>query len=1174
MFQLIAGIVPVVAQGDSTPPVVNNLELSPSNVAIGEEVILKAEVKDDVSGVKSVLVYFDSPSKNRVVLTYLYYNETSGLYEGTLTVDPYAEDGQWTLRSVVVEDNAENSRRYLPDEFPDTLFYQVTNELVDQTPPSVKSIEIPEGEFGAGESLNLKAEVTDDVSGVKSVLVYFDSPSKNRVVLTYLYYNETSGLYEGTLTVDPYAEEGQWTLRSVVVEDNAENSRRYLPDEFPDTLFYQVTNELVDQTPPSVKSIEIPEGEFGAGESLNLKAEVTDDVSGVKSVLVYFDSPSKNRVVLTYLYYNETSGLYEGTLTVDPYAEEGQWTLRSVVVEDNAENNRRYLPGEVTANNKNTSYTVVYKPSDLDSPELNDSQLPYAIVTKNEFLSNRIIDKDLYIGPNSTISIEGDVTITGNVYVYGTLITYGGLTIQGSLNAKSVTRGSNSSVYPGAVRIVGGQNLILSTIISNQPYEVPFAIDNEDLTNENGTIEISGKTLPFLDVSLQGTPISLEADGSFAATAQDVTSDGIQFTLKDVLGYEMKKDIAVRDVKPPANVSGFTVSNEKHNEIQVAWNKGTDNDLKEYALYLDGQLISTLPADATSYKFENLKEASTYELAIAAVDTSTNTSEMVEVTSTTLLSKPIVNPVSDKSTSVTGQASAGTKVSVQKGESVIGSGKTDAAGKFNIEIPAQKAGTELNVFVSNEAGIVSEKVFIIVEDKTAPALPTVNSFSDKDLTVSGTAEAKATITVKAEEKVIAEGTADELGKFSIAIEKQQAGTKLTVTAKDSAGNVSPATEIIVLDETAPESPVVNKVTHKSIEITGSAEANAEVSVLKDSEVIASGKAAADGSYQIAVGAQPVGTKLEVYAIDAAGNRSGNASVVVEKAKPEETTRISGASRYDTAVAISKVGWKTADTVVLATAGNFPDALAGGPLAYQENAPILLTRTATLTKETKAEIARLGAKKVIILGSKGAVSLEVESELKQMGLTIDRIGGKNRYDTAAMIAKRLNSKEAVVAYGLNFPDVLSISAYASRNGIPILLTRTDKLPAETETALESTMKTHVIGSTGAVGAEVFQALPNPVRYGGKDRYATGLEVNSKLKMGNGKAFIATGRNFPDALAGSVLAAKNDAPILLVKGEAIPEATAIQLGNYESYAIFGGTGAVGETVRQLLNKQLNN
>lgn len=288
-------------------------------------------------------------------------------------------------------------------------------------------------------------------------------------------------------------------------------------------------------------------------------------------------------------------------------------------------------------------------------------------------------------------------------------------------------------------------------------------------------------------------------------------------------------------------------------------------------------------------------------------------------------------------------------------------------------------------------------------------------------------------------------------------------------------------------------------------------------------------------------------------------------------KPSKpVSRIAGTNRFDTAVAISKEGWETADQVVLATSDDFPDALAGGPLAFKEDAPVLLTRTAALPYETKEEIKRLRAKKVIILGSQNAISSEVEAELEKMGLTVERIGGKNRFDTAALIAQRLDSNEAVVAYGFNFPDALSVSAYAAKNGIPILLTRTDKLPAETEAALTTTTKTHVIGSTAAVGESIFNVLPNPTRYGGATRYDTGFQVNRQLKMGSDKTFVATGMNFPDALAGSVLAAKNDAPILLVQRDIVPSATARQLGDYNTYNIFGGTGVISSNVREQLNK----
>ncbi|MEZ0482160.1 cell wall-binding repeat-containing protein [Planococcus sp. SSTMD024] len=291
-----------------------------------------------------------------------------------------------------------------------------------------------------------------------------------------------------------------------------------------------------------------------------------------------------------------------------------------------------------------------------------------------------------------------------------------------------------------------------------------------------------------------------------------------------------------------------------------------------------------------------------------------------------------------------------------------------------------------------------------------------------------------------------------------------------------------------------------------------------------------------------------------------------------KDKPKEVKRISGNNRYYTSIKISQEGWNDADTVVLATGSDFPDALAGGPLAYQEDAPILLTRTKSLNTETKQEIKRLGAKKVMILGGNTAVSMEVEAELESMGLSTERLGGKTRFETAALIAGKIDSNRAVVANGLNFPDVLSISSYAAKNGVPILLTRTDRIPDETRSALKGVSSTYVIGSTSVVSKSVYDDLPKPTRYGGKDRYETGYEVSTKLQLGTDKAFIATGSNFPDALAGSVLAAKNDAPILLVRPEAIPDATKNQLSIYNGFSIFGGTGAVSDEVKNLLDEAL--
>jgi putative cell wall-binding protein len=111
------------------------------------------------------------------------------------------------------------------------------------------------------------------------------------------------------------------------------------------------------------------------------------------------------------------------------------------------------------------------------------------------------------------------------------------------------------------------------------------------------------------------------------------------------------------------------------------------------------------------------------------------------------------------------------------------------------------------------------------------------------------------------------------------------------------------------------------------------------------------------------------------------------TTVAQKLNEEQMKRISGKTRYDTAVEISKNGWTKSETVILAIGNNFPDALA-----YKLNAPILLTGKEKLGESTNSEIKRLGAKKAIILGSVGVITSRVEQELKGLGLSVRRIGG--------------------------------------------------------------------------------------------------------------------------------------------------------------------------------------
>jgi len=294
---------------------------------------------------------------------------------------------------------------------------------------------------------------------------------------------------------------------------------------------------------------------------------------------------------------------------------------------------------------------------------------------------------------------------------------------------------------------------------------------------------------------------------------------------------------------------------------------------------------------------------------------------------------------------------------------------------------------------------------------------------------------------------------------------------------------------------------------------------------------------------------------------------------VESVSADTTiTRLDGKDRFEVAVNVSKEGWTTSNTVVLSFYNAYADALSAAPLAYKNNAPILLTHQDNLTEVTKKEIKRLKAKKVIVVGGTGSVSNKVVNQLKANGVTsIVRFDGHDRFEVAKNIAKEFKgSSKAIIADGLNFSDALAIAPYAAKNGYPILLTRTAALPKETVDALASFSNTLVIGGEGSVSKAVFNKLKNPTRIGGQNRYDVASNIVRQLGYNTDKAFVATGTTFADALTGSVLAAKNNAPMLLSSPTYIPESIQSVIFEKQMFnlTVLGGTGSVPQDIVEKL------
>lgn len=261
-----------------------------------------------------------------------------------------------------------------------------------------------------------------------------------------------------------------------------------------------------------------------------------------------------------------------------------------------------------------------------------------------------------------------------------------------------------------------------------------------------------------------------------------------------------------------------------------------------------------------------------------------------------------------------------------------------------------------------------------------------------------------------------------------------------------------------------------------------------------------------------------------------------------------TSRLAGAGREATAAAVALDAYPDgAEEVLIAAGGDYPDALAGGPLAVRLGGPLLLTRTSSLPPETASALSSLAPRRATVLGGTAAVSEAVVDQLETLGIEVRRIAGPSRVETAARIAATMGGgrDRAFVAWQGGFADALSAAAPAAMLDAPIVLSATGSLPQASAEALQASGAREVVlvGGTGVLGSAVEQqiraALPGAEvrRLAGATRFGTARAVNEWARgavsdLDTGGLVVAQGQVFPDALAGGPLAAARRQLLMIV------------------------------------------
>ena len=203
-------------------------------------------------------------------------------------------------------------------------------------------------------------------------------------------------------------------------------------------------------------------------------------------------------------------------------------------------------------------------------------------------------------------------------------------------------------------------------------------------------------------------------------------------------------------------------------------------------------------------------------------------------------------------------------------------------------IASTRSNLEDQMFPSEEKqrllGLLSSAEDILANQKISDT--TLNGLTTESTQASGEAEPNATISIRVGETELASGRVGSDGKYSVTIEKQQAGTVVTAQARlgDIESNIAETTVIREgIDETT-----ISKLNTDSTSVTGTAEPNAEITIKAGDTVIANGRVGSDGIYSLTIEKQPAGTVITAQAT-LNGISSNIAETMVERATIAETT---------------------------------------------------------------------------------------------------------------------------------------------------------------------------------------------------------------------------------------------------------------------------------------------
>ncbi|WP_285767532.1 Ig-like domain-containing protein [Peribacillus sp. SI8-4] len=987
--------LPILAATDTTPPTVKSISFDKEVVHPGEKVLIQVEAEDLESGIGEnkgdTVIQLRKPGNANVTGNlYLTYNPATKKYEALYTIPIDSITGTWSINYISIENKVGNSFYSFP-KFGDTLYktFELVNGSNDKTPPTVNSISFDKAVVKPGEKVLIQVEAEDLESGIGEnkgdTVIQLRKPGNANVTGNlYLTYNPSTKKYEALYTIPIDAMNGTWSINYINIENKVGNSFYSFP-KFGDTLYktFEVVNGSNDKTPPTVKSISFDKAVVKPGEKVLIQVEAEDLESGIGEnkgdTVIQLRKPGNANVTGNlYLTYNPATKKYEALYTIPIDAMNGTWSINYISIENKVGNSFYSFPklGD-------TLYKTFKVADDVippGAPNVNEVTNKSSSVTGKAEAGSTVTVKTANKLLGTTVAKEdGTFSVPIKLQPVETL-----LEVTATDKTENVSEVTKVTVKESNIVDFVDENLKKEVLKElRKTISVTDNITKEDMANLSN---LNAQNLGIKD--LTGLEYAINASSIILAGNEIVDISPLK-NLKQ-LGILSLQNNKIKDITPISNMTGLYNLNLMTNQI---------TDISPLVTNCKNGGFRTGNAINLTFNHIEWTEENLHAVRVLVDDYYIHLERLPQID---VKSPPVpkVNNVDNTSTSVTGEAEAGSTITIKAGEKELGTGVALDNETFSVKIDAQKEGTKLSVTATDNAGNKSEAKTVIVKDVIAPTAPHVDEVTDLSTSVSGTAETNSSIVVKIGSTVLGTTITNE-GKFSVSIPKQKAGTKLTITATDDAGNSSVAKEVkvketIIMDVTPPTAPTVDEVTETSTSVSGTAESGSLIKVKSGTAVIGTVTTSIDGRFTVQISKQKAGTKLAVTATDKAGNPSAEIEITVKDVTAPTVPTVNEVK--DTSSSIS--GTAEADSII----------------RVKDGTTVIGTATANTDGKFTVQISKQKAgKKLTITATDKAGNISAAKEITIKDVTAPSTPTVNAvYDNATVITGKAESNANVYA----------------------------------------------------------------------------------------------------------------------------------------------------------------